>query len=192
VQTKKQARPVEFSEDRPKKRENPRTTQLGNLHVPRAVMYDGRLSHTTFRVAAWLYDHLRPGEHTATGSIRTIAADVGMSKATVENAIKQLFKYRIILTVGQELNNHNVRYNEYRMRVYDEQPKKLALVKPHRKPAVAPSPATLMRKVPSPVESDKNKPKTLFGRCAACAGRGVVFTGRPPKEIPCPMCTESV
>jgi ribosomal protein S27E len=192
VQTKKQARPVEFKDERPKKRENPRSSQMGNQQHPRAVFYDKRLSDHAKLVGIWLYDHMRPGEHVATGAIATIASELCKGRGTVIKALKELAQYRIILTVGQELNNHNVRYNEYRMRIYDEAPKKaLRLVKAAKK-SPAPSPATLMKKVPAFVESDKNKAKTLFGRCAACAGRGVVFAGRPPKEIPCPMCAESV
>jgi hypothetical protein len=188
--TQPKKRPVEFSPERPKKRENPRTTQMGNFHAPRAVLYDGRLNNTTRLVACWLYDHMRPGDHVATGAIATIAQDLKIGTNSVQRAIKELAKFRIILTISQELNNHKVPFNQYRMRIYDEGAKKLALVKPKAAPA-SPPPVRKPDPVPAP-ESYKRMPKTINGVCAACRGRGLVYAGRPPKEVPCPMCAEPV
>jgi predicted transcriptional regulator len=210
-------RPVEFAAERPKKRENPRTTQMGNFHAPRQVLYDSRLSHATMRVACWLYDHMKPGDHVATGAIRTIAEDLQIGHMTVQRAIKELVKYRIILTVNQELNNHNVAFNQYRMRIYDNPPLKnvdkitkksdeiqarndralkKTIVKESKKRSGT---VTQIERGPSgsgsavPLyKSDNPKPVTLYGKCAACRGRGLVWSGKPLKEIPCPMCTESV
>jgi hypothetical protein len=191
--TQPKRRPVQFNDERPKKRENPRTTQMGNHHHPRAVFYDKRLSDHAKLVSMWLYDHMRPGDHVATGAIATIASELGKGRGTVIKALKELAQYRIILTVGQELNNHNVRYNEYRMRVYDEAPKALRLVKPKAAKTESPAPAPVRKPEPAPLfESYKRKPKTINGVCAACRGRGLVYAGRPVKEVPCPMCAEPV
>jgi hypothetical protein len=188
--TQPKKRPVEFSPERPKKRENPRTTQMGNFHAPRAVLYDGRLNNTTRLVACWLYDHMRPGDHVATGAIATIAQDLKIGTNSVQRAIKELAKFRIILTISQELNNHKVRYNEYRMRIYDEGAKKLALVKPKAATASTPKCSPVKKAAPV-VESDK-KIRSYGGRCGLCLGRGLVMSLKTRKEIPCPNCTESV
>lgn len=215
--TQPKKRPVEFGTDRPKKRENSRTTQMGNFHAPRAVLYDSRLEHATMRVACWLYDHMKPGDHVATGAIRTIAEDLQIGPMTVQRAIKELVKYRIILTVSQELNNHNVPFNQYRMRIYDNPPLKnvdkitkksdeiqarndralkKTIVKESKKTSgtmtqMERGPYGSARGVPL-YKSDNPKPVTLYGKCAACGGRGLVWSGKPVKEIPCPMCTGSV
>lgn len=113
---------VEFKQEKSdKSKPGPakRSENLGFLHVPRPVLYNKNLSLSAFRVACFLYDHLAPRGNLATGSLDTIANDLGIGRYTVQRAIRELFRYHIIMSVTKQENSRGGYYNEYTMRVYD-------------------------------------------------------------------------
>ena len=96
-----------------------RSESYGFMPTPREVFYKKSLSATEKLVALWLYDHLKPGTHIATGGQCLIADDLQLNKRTVALAIKQLEKYAIILTTTRYPNSRGGYFNAYSMRIYD-------------------------------------------------------------------------
>ena len=73
-----------------------RTAQPGNVLLPRSVFYRTDLQPSERLVAGWLYDHLKPGTNTATGSQDTIALETGLTRRTVLRALDKLWEKHII------------------------------------------------------------------------------------------------
>ena len=94
-----------------------RTAQPGNVMLPRAVFYRTDLQPSERLVAGWLYDHLKPGTNTATGSQDTIALELGLTRRTVIKAIDKLWEKHIIMSIEKhpKINGY---YLSYDLRVF--------------------------------------------------------------------------
>ncbi len=192
-------RVVRFSADSPKPEERvSRVNQPGPFEAPRPLLYRTDLSHSAFRVACWLYDHMKPGDHIATGWTVRIGEQLGMSDKTVRTAIKELKHKKIIMKVDQDTSHRGVLFNKYFMRVYDPNP--LKLVKPTKPPKVSEFKAAkakaegfadkLKRKAaalptPAPIR-DAERPETAT--CEACQGTGFQYDRATRASRRCPAC----
>lgn len=112
------------SQTRDKPESIARTAQPGNVMLPRAVFYRNDLQPSERLVAGWLYDHIKPGTNTATGSQDTIALELGFTKPTVVKAIDSLWEKHIIISVEKN-SKINGYYLSYDMRIFpSEEPRK--------------------------------------------------------------------
>ena len=153
---------IQASENLPSKPEKiRRTAQPGNVLFPRAIFYRNDLHPSTRLVAGWLYDHLKPGTNTATGSQTTIAQELGLTKLTVLRAIKELWETHIIMTTEKHNKTGGGFYLSYEMRIFpSDQPRKQ---KPTHKKYTT--------KIMKPKRAKKHvlKPET---ECQVCYGTG--------------------
>lgn len=96
-----------------------RCEQAGFVPFPRFVLYKKGLSAKAKLIAAFLYDHLKPGSNEATGSQDLIAVELELNKRTVQLAIQELYKHHIVMNITRMPNSRGGFYNVYAMRVYD-------------------------------------------------------------------------
>ena len=117
---------IQASENPPSKPEKiRRTAQPGNVPFPRAIAYHPDLSMSAKLVAMWLYDHLKPGTNTATGSQDTIAQELCLTKKTVREALDELWTTHLIMTTQKHNKTGGGYYLSYEMRLFpSDQPRK--------------------------------------------------------------------
>lgn len=110
---------IQSSENPPSKPQKiRRTAQPGNVPFPRAIAYHPDLSWPAKLVAMWLYDHLKPGSNTATGSQTTIAEDLRICEKSVRKAIDELWKKHIIMNLEKHSKQGGSYYLSYYMRIF--------------------------------------------------------------------------
>jgi|CXWL01.1.fsa_nt_gi hypothetical protein len=141
-----------------------RTAQPGNVMLPRAVFYRTDLQPSERLVAGWLYDHLKPGTNTATGSQDTIALEMGLAKGTVIKAIDTLWEKHIIISVEKHLKMNGY-YLSYDMRLFPSEET--------RKRSRPRSTKTLTNSdKPKAAKNDKTKLSSANPQCQSCYGTG--------------------
>jgi hypothetical protein len=141
-----------------------RTAQPGNVMLPRAVFYRTDLQPSERIVGGWLYDHLKPGTNTATGSQDTIALETGLAKSTVIRAIDKLWEKHIIISIEKHLKMNGY-YLSYDMRLFpSEETRKRA--RPRSTKTLANSDK------PEVAKNDKAKLSSANPQCQSCYGTG--------------------
>ncbi len=144
-----------------------RLAQPGEVLLPRAVFYCQDLKPTTRLVAGWLYDHMKPGTHTATGGQDKIAQELGISRPTVLSALDELWAKHVIMKVERHQKKGGGYYLSYEMRVFlDEKPRKINRPK-LKLPKVA------KKKVVKPIPS-------VDPKCPKCNGTGWAYVDGAP------------
>jgi transcription initiation factor IIE alpha subunit len=160
------------------------------MKAPRDVVYNKKIKAGPKLVALWLYDHMMPGSYKATGSLETIARDLGMRKQTVLECIRVLLEHGVILYRDQDLNHRNIVYNVYPMRSpLPEAPREVKARKPRLK-----NPPGAFGK---PKEEKFNPGAYLpfvapdngkLANCSLCKGSGYQFNERTKESRKCPQC----
>jgi hypothetical protein len=141
-----------------------RTAQPGNVMLPRAVFYRTDLQPSERLVAGWLYDHLKPGTNTATGSQDTIALELGLGKRSVIRAIDKLWAKHIIISVEKHLKMNGY-YLSYDMRLFpSEESRKRS--RPRSTKVIDSSDK------PKSAKNDKTKLSGADPQCQYCYGSG--------------------
>ncbi len=132
--------------------------------LPRAVFYRTDLQPSERIVGGWLYDHLKPGTNTATGSQDTIALETGLAKSTVIRAIDKLWEKHIIISIEKHLKMNGY-YLSYDMRLFpSEETRKRA--RPRSTKTLANSDK------PEVAKNDKAKLSSANPQCQSCYGTG--------------------
>ena len=183
---------VVFSETPKPKTEQPvrRADQNGYAKAPREVIYNKAIKAGPRLVALWLYDHLLPGSYKATGSLETIANDLGMRKQTVLECIRALLQHGVILYPDQDLNHRNVVYNVYPMKSpLPEAPREVK----KRKPRLKNPPGAFDKKKEPKINAAAYLPYVApdngkLANCRLCKGSGYQVNERTKESRKCPEC----
>lgn len=167
-----------------------RTTQPGQVRIPRTVLYHRALGPCEKLVAMWLYDHCEPKNYTARGWSVLIAADLSLNPSTVTRAIKSLRALKVIRGVKKAWNAHNVAYNIYTLHsdLYEVLPE--------------PKEGKKVKERPADIQLAKEKGKKKSGQlgfqygadnksgkvCIVCNGTKIQFDPFRKQSRPCPEC----
>jgi hypothetical protein len=142
-----------------------RTAQPGNVMLPRAVFYRTDLHPSERLVAAWLYDHMKPGSNIATGGQDTIALELGINERTVRRALDKLWDKHIIVSIEKNLKLNGY-YLSYAMRLFpSEEPRKRSRPRPTNK-------TSDNSDKPTVAKEEKTKLSIANTECQYCYGSG--------------------
>lgn len=153
-----------------------RVAQPGEILLPRVVFYRSDLKPTTRLVAGWLYDHLKPGTHTATGSQKTIAEELGLTKPTVIKALDELWKNHIIMSTTHQSREGGGYFLTYEMRVFPQGEER----KRHR-PRVKKAGNNKVAKASKAAD----QPQVASAVCPKCRGTGWEYNNEIRASRPC-------
>jgi predicted transcriptional regulator/rubredoxin len=147
----------------------------------REVFYRKGLSVSARLVAIWLYDHLKPGGNEATGGQDLIAEDLGITTKTVRSAVKELYRYGVIISIDRQQNSRGGFFNIYKMRIYEQKQRDTGKILKLVNPLSAQ--ATQKPKKSKPVVG-----KMSLNVCQICNGTGWEFIPATRASHPCPAC----
>lgn len=155
-----------------------RVAQPGEILLPRAVFYRTDLKLSARMVAGWLYDHLKPGTHTATGSQKTIAEDLGLTKRTVIKALDELWKTHIVMNIGQQSKEGGGYFLVYEMRVFPQDQERK-----RRRPRVKGAGKNKVAKASK--AAGQPQPSASSAVCPKCRGTGWEYNDELRASRPC-------
>ena len=174
------------SPDAPKPKR--RSEHNGLTYVPRQVLYHKKLSGNARIVAAFLYDHQRPGGNEATGRYEFIAEEMNLSRMTVVTAIKELIANHIVMGVEKVISGSGGYFNMYKMRTYDlpklrDASKVLSMEKRLNKSEKVAK--DIAKKIEKGLLGNDNAPPVA---CDVCGGTGWEFNREIRASRPCSKC----